>query len=258
MESFQADWLNLRRPYDETARSARLARQFLDALPANSIVADVAAGSGHNALYLDSLGPRKLCWRLFDADAELLNVAQRYGFSNIATADLRGLPDIFADVQAVTVSAFFDLVSKEWLTAFIDHIPPMPMLFALTVNGVWDWSPGHSVDADIMAAFGADQRKEKDFGPALGPDAATALPQVLTAAGYVVSNDSSYWNLGSGDGAILASLVNSISEVVFPAVDAATVAKWRNARLVSISQAELQLVVGHVDVLAIPGPHNAS
>lgn len=260
METFQADWLTLRRPYDETARSKALAQQFLAALPAEAVIADLAAGKGHNAKYLNGLAERSLNWRLLDADAQLLALAQQNGFSGIVKTDLRDFSTqhLYTAAQGITASAFFDLVSHAWLTEFIGHMPRVPLLFALTANGVWDWSPDHPDDTAIMAAFEKDHKKIKDFGPALGSTAATALPGLLSAAGFSVACETADWELGAADGNMLSVLVTAMANIAEKSLTSERAVRWRDDRRRQIAQGTLGLRVGHVDVLALPSVQAAS
>ncbi|MGH6915238.1 MAG: class I SAM-dependent methyltransferase, partial [Geminicoccales bacterium] len=178
-DRFAPAWLALREGYDHAARSKPLARAFLRSLPRGACIADLACGSGANARYLSSLGRRDLCWDLIDADPALLTIAEGGDARRLDLARPRRSLDL-GRCHGVTASAFLDLVSGPWIDALIGDAARhgLPMLFALTVDGRVAFSPGDAGDGALLNGFRRDQRRDKGFGPALGPDA----PRRLAAA----------------------------------------------------------------------------
>ena len=129
MSGFSAEWLALREPLDLAARNAAVEAAFFDCLPARPLrILDLASGAGSTVAALDGRLPRKADWLLTDHDPDLLKTAaarfEGAGRGNIElrrvdlAADLETLP--FADVDAVTTSAFLDLVSEDFLVRLAD------------------------------------------------------------------------------------------------------------------------------------------
>ncbi|MBL4719760.1 MAG: hypothetical protein JKY20_01335 [Alphaproteobacteria bacterium] len=257
METFTGDWLSLRIPVDRAARSRELAVRFVEALPENPRIVDLAAGAGANARYFESetkwgradSSPR---WTLVDGDAALLQrAAGLVGALNPVVAELGAGAAGFApsEIDGLTASAFFDLVSDAWFENFVKSMAGAPLFLALSVDGRWRWGPTHDDDVDIMACFARDQQRDKGFGPAMGGDSATAMARILTTAGYTVSTRRSDWRLDGTHTALLKALIQTIAGAVTPYdVDAA---KWRKSREYDIEQGRLRLCLGHMDILAM-------
>ncbi len=122
------------------------------------------------------LGPGQR-WRLVDGDAELLARADPPAgvAAEPVLADLGGdLAPLFDPApDLVTASAFFDLCGAAWIDRLVGHAAAAgATLYAvLTYDGREAWAPPYPLDAAALAAFHADQRRDKGLGPALGPDA---------------------------------------------------------------------------------------
>lgn len=258
-ETFSPSWLRLRERYDRAARSKALAQAFLDALPRQARVADLACGGGANANYLASLGRPDLRWLLIDADPVLLQLAAgRVPVLETRCTDLarprRGLAR--EGIHGATASALCDLVSGAWLDRFIGEAARqrLPLLFALTVDGRMAFSPGDPEDAAMFRRFRADQRRDKGFGPALGPRAPARLAATLHSHGYHVRLARSDWRLGAGDGGLLDALLQGIADAARAggSASASPVDRWLERRRAQIAERRLAAVVGHVDILALP------
>ncbi|MGY8958786.1 MAG: hypothetical protein ACKVKG_04500, partial [Alphaproteobacteria bacterium] len=191
-------------------------------------------------------------WTLVDGDPTLLRRAQGLvGTVQTSLADLSaGVSDVpLDDVDGVTASAFFDLVSEAWFDAFAQMVRGVPLLLALSVDGRWRWDPVHGDDNAIMSFLARDQQRDKGFGPAMGGDAAAAMVRVLEKIGYTVSVQRSDWRLDNADSLLLAAMVDGIADAVAP-YDV-NPEKWRSDRQHDIEQGTLRLCLGHVDILAI-------
>jgi hypothetical protein len=249
-ETFSAEWLALRAPYDRAARSKSLARDFLSALPRNARVADLACGAGANARYLAALGRRDLRWTLMDADPALLRAAgDGLPGSRTRRVDLARPRQTLGlgRFHGVTASALCDLVSGPWLDGVISAAARhgLPLLFALTVDTRLAFSPGDAEDGAVLRRFRRDQARDKGFGPALGPCAPLRLATALRAHGYHFRIARADWRLGAGDGALLEALVGGMATAGGPPVDG-----WLGRRRAQIAAQRLAAVVGHVDVFA--------
>lgn len=158
----------------------------------------------------------------------------------------------------VTASALLDLVSAHWLQRLLAAVASarVALLFALTCDGCHRWQPPDPADAVVAALFAAHQRRDKGFGPALGPRAAAVLLQALRGAGYRVHSARSDWRLeGRSDPrapALQRAMVDGMAAAAReqePAA-AATVQGWQQRRRGWAAQGSLR--VGHVDLLALP------
>lgn len=254
-EEFSPDWLALREPYDTRARSEPLTRIFLDTLPGSPCILDLGSGRGANARYLEGISTREIAWRLVDHDPELLARADGIGGETsrqlVNFAPNPGLIDT-SGVNAISASALFDLVSEDWFSAFVEVAAGLPLLFALTADGVHSWEPLDPADKAVMDEFEADTRRDKGFGPAMGPDGPARMVDLLSAAGYQVLQESSPWRLCGADRDLLTAIVDLIADVASQRGDASISAGWRERRRRLIAAGGLCLDVGHVDIAALP------
>jgi SAM-dependent methyltransferase len=252
MESFAPDWLALREAYDAASRSRPLARAFLAALPRRARIADLGCGRGANACYLAGFARRDPRWRLVEGDARLLAQARdRLPGGETRCADLAHADAgmLLRGCGGVTASALCDLVSGAWIDGLVRAAARrrLPLLFALSVDGRVVFAPEVAEDAAVLAAFRRDQRRDKGFGPALGPAAPFRIARALRRHGYAVRMVRSDWRLGPGDNAMLRAVTDG-----FAAVAPADSGAWRGARARQIAAGALTLRVGHVDILGLP------
>ena len=244
MSGFTREWLRLRASHDDAARSIALAKKFASALPPSPRIADLGAGDGAQAAWLTRHVPDNTRWTLIDSDAALLEHAT---FGNREALDLAaGFSRVDASrFDAVTCSAFLDLVSDAWLAEFVDWLGSRPLLASLSVDGRLSWTPHDEEDERISEAFRSDQSRDKGFGPALGPEGAPTLVDRLRRAGARVETDHSDWILGPDDEAMLVAMID------WHADTAADSAAWRQRRKDAARRGTLRLTVGHLDVLKL-------
>lgn len=271
MSGFSIDWLDLREGADLRARDSKLRQQALHWLegarsPAQEpVVVDLGAGTGSSLRALATSDQQPLAWRLVDHDQALLAEAQRrHGHSlHIETcrADLSlvtALP--LHDARLVTASALFDLVSAEFIDGLAGLLQiqnqcqpgSVGIYAALNYDGTTHWSPEHPLDALVLKAFNLDQRKNKGFGPALGPDAGDVMYKSFTQAGFKVVCASSPWVLTDADQVLVTALIEGIADAVTgsPGLDGPALADWVSFRKAQVSSGTC--TVGHTDVLALP------
>lgn len=255
MSGFDADWLALRAGADARARdqglAARLGQHFAGRREVR--VLDLGAGTGANLRATAPLIGAPQRWVLVDNDVALL--AQVAPVENITVTrcavdlagDLSGLFDPAPDL--VTASAFFDLCGAEWIDRLVALTAACgAALYAvLTYDGREAWAPPHPLDAEVLAAFHADQRRDKGLGAALGPDANAALAAALRDHGYAVFDAPSDWKLAQpGDAALIAALADGSAAAVAATMGAECAESWRARRCVADS-----VIIGHCDLLAI-------
>lgn len=250
---FSADWLALREPADRAARCPRLlaAAARLAAGTQTPVITDLGAGTGSTARAL-AAGPAAR-WRMVDHDPALLRLAvagwpeaeaHRLDLAQIEALPLKG-------ATLVTASALLDLVSRDWLDGLVARLAALglPFYAALSYDGVMRWQPEHPADAAIRDAFNRDQRRDKGFGPALGPEAAEVAAVLLRARGYRVELAPSPWRLGPAEAALQGELVDGIAAAAASA-GAAGAAEWVSARRRALRAGGCE--IGHLDLLALP------
>ncbi len=280
-DGFSTDWLSLREGADARARDPGLADLLGGRLGARSDVAitDLGAGTGANLRALAPLLGARQDWRLVDHDPALLAAARmalvawadeavatasglqlrRNGITinaSFVQADLdRDLDDLLGAGQPcdlVTASAFFDLVSEQWISRFVMSLTRtrLPLYTVLSYDGTEIWEPPFAADDVVHAAFLAHQQTDKGFGPAAGPAAIGALAGALHNAGYDVMTAPSPWRLSAGqDAALIAMLASGIADAAAQTgrVDKAKLDAWRQARIGAQA-----CLIGHADLLALP------
>jgi len=254
MSGFSAEWLALREPADAAARSSGLVG-FV-ARPGRLL--DLGGGTGSNIRYLASRLPSPQMWTLVDDDAALIAKAP----PNVLThrADLNRVlddHDLFEGCALVTASALLDLVSERWLAKLVlrCRAAGASMLFALNYDGRIVCSPEDPDDALVQRLVNEHQKTDKGFGPALGPDAGARAVQLMTAAGYTVRQQRSDWKLTADMRRLHLELISgwaAAASAIAPA-SAGAIAAWRARRVAHVDAGRCRILVGHIDVAAVPG-----
>ncbi|EFO33025.1 glycosyl transferase, group 1 [Roseibium sp. TrichSKD4] len=269
MTTFGADWLGLRHPYDLEARSQEIESRFLEALPRASVrILDLASGTGATVRALSEKlrrsGRVHQHWILSDFDSGLLEKAEALqGQGEGVTIETRqvnlaedcaSLP--FQSVDGVTASAFFDLVSSDFVEELVSGLAShrLPLLAGLNYDGRTAWTPEHPADEAVISCFNHHQRGDKGFGPALGPTTTECLTNVLKSSGYTVSTDQSDWVIGNGHGDMQKALLSGWIQVAEEmAMDPAELAAWRKERTAQLASDNQSMMVGHMDLCARMG-----
>ncbi|MHA7774555.1 class I SAM-dependent methyltransferase [Roseibium sp. M-1] len=264
MSGFAADWLALRHPLDLAARNQAVEAAFLDILPAGPVrLMDLASGTGATVRALQGKLDRPVDWLLTDYDPALLELAEER-LKGIAqaeisseridlSADLETLP--FPKVDAVTTSAFLDLVSESFLDRLVEQVVSAgkPFLASLTYDGRAEFTPQHPFDATLTNALNAHQQTDKGFGPALGPNAAQKAIELFEARGYRVVVGTSDWKIAPSASSFLSEFLSGWKRVGRECnVDPLQLEAWWLDRVRSIGTEQLSMTVGHIDFLACP------
>ncbi|MEM1315125.1 MAG: methyltransferase domain-containing protein [Pseudomonadota bacterium] len=251
--SFSSDWLALRAPADAAARHPALVDRLAAWAAAREPdaplrIVDLGAGSGATHRALAHRLPDAE-WTLVDADDALLAEAARTTGARTLRLDLtQDIETAVTSADLVTASALFDLVSADWLARFAAALPPRAAVYAaLTYDGRETWSPAHAAEGAALTAFHAHMRRDKGFGPALGPDAPAALAAAL--ADRALTTAPSPWRLAEADRALIEQLADGATDAVRDtgALDPQTLEDWRETR----RQAKA-VAIGHADLLALP------
>lgn len=263
-ESFTADWLVLREPYDAMAVDHGLAGALASWAASRGgglRVMDLGAGTGTNLRRLAPLLGSGQRWTLVELDPALITAGEasppiadvdaRYRQLDLAR-DLERLADE-GPVDLLTASALLDLVSEDWLrrlTALRSRLG-CALYVTLTVDGRVAWTPADPFDREAHTAVARHQRTDKGFGPALGSDAVPALTRLLGDATRTAASD---WRLTIDDTEIQRELLCGYAEAA-EAVDPGSVevvCAWRHRRQEHLLTATSELTVGHRDVLFLP------
>jgi hypothetical protein len=96
------------------------------------------------------------------------------------------------------------------------------------------------------------QQTDQGFGPALGPDAIGYLAEQLKLRGHRITLSTSDWHLGLDDRALLEAMVGGIARRVRGMSTDVAIDRWLRIRERQINSGELRLMIGHVDLLALP------
>ena len=247
MTGFSAEWLAQRAPADDAARDPGLVKRLIDWAADRPLrIADLGGGSGAGYRALAPVLPTAR-WRILDDDPALLALSPK-GAEAVQTDLATSTDDAFRPApDLLTAFAFFDLVSEKWLAALADRAAATgAAIYApLTYDGVEIWRPEPPHEAAALAAFNADMRRDKGFGPALGAGAAPRLAALMRDRGYAVSTAASPWRLTQGP--LLTALAEGAVAAVKDRVAEAQRAAWAEGRLAATSA-----LVGHMDLLALP------
>jgi SAM-dependent methyltransferase len=263
--SFSSEWLALREPYDQRARSAAVldgvAQAFGD--KASIAVVDLACGTGATLRAISPRLPARQDWRLVDNDLSLLARAAELAHLPERTVSVRAV-DLARDlelaldgpVDLVTTSALLDLVSEEWLERLTVEAAArrLPVYAALTYQGRATLAPAEPFDLEMVAAVNRHQRRNKGFGPALGPEAAVRAVRAFERVGYTILPGDSDWQFGPNDQAIQLAVLGGWAQAADELDDlpASAVAAWLRRRADLIDEGRGRMRIGHLDFFAVP------
>ena len=261
-ETFDAAWLELREGIDHRSRAADVLPDLRKWWIAGgcSAVLDLGCGTGSNLRYLAHKLPGRQTWTLVDHDAALLaRVEAPRGDVTVkpVQGDLAGVGlEEVGRAHLVTASALLDLVSESWLGAVVDACvgARCGALFALTYDGTIEWAEGDPFDARVRDAVNDHQRRDKGLGPALGPTAARTAEEMFSRRGYRTWLSPSAWRLGPKEVALAHALVEGWATAAAeerPA-QADDVTLWVERRRATVGRSDLDVLVGHQDLLALP------
>lgn len=256
MTGFSPDWLALRAAADSRARDPRLARRLgvhFAGRPGLRVL-DLGSGTGANLRATAPLIGAPQHWLLADHDPALLARARPLAGTTIErrATDLAGdLAALFEPApDLVTASAFLDLCGAAWLDRLAEATARhgAALYTVLSYDGREVWEPAHPLDAQVLSAFHADQRRDKGLGPSLGPDAHDRLAARLRGLGYRVREAPSDWHLvAPRDAALIAALAQGSAAAVAGALGPDAADAWRAAR-----GSARRVTIGHCDLLALP------
>jgi SAM-dependent methyltransferase len=263
--SFSADWLKLREPHDARARNPLVLDAAVTSLAGKRAIriVDLACGTGSTLRAIAPRIPATQNWRLVDNNLSLLARASamvppagvRFSTTPIDISyDLEAALD--GPIDLVTTSALLDLASTEWLERLVVEIVArsIPIYAALTYNGHAEISPKNSHDDAILAAVNAHQRRDKGFGPALGPMAASTAVTQFESLGYCVVQGAADWLFAASDREIQAEIFSGWASGAreMGSLPLADIVAWLTFRRDEIAAGRSSLRVGHMDFFAAP------
>jgi len=265
VSGFSPEWLALREPYDVRARNPSVLDAVAMAFRAQAIVAivDLACGTGATVRAIAPRLPQQQSWRLVDNDLGLLARVGALGEPPHRRVAAR-VVDLARDLELalegsldlITCSALLDLVSGEWLERLVVEAAArrLPVYAALSYDGRAALDPSDPFDADMVAAVNRHQRRNKGFGPALGPTAAERAIGRFEGLSYSVVQGRSDWAFEPADGAIqneiLAGWAAAAGEL--DELPAERIAAWVTRRRELVAAGRAYMRVGHVDFFARP------
>ena len=259
MSGFDPSWLALREPYDHAVRDVDLTKVFAEALGSSPRLIDLGCGSGSNLRYLAPFLPPTQSWLCIDHDPVLLERLEATKPEGI-TVETRcldlaaGLDDVPIEPGVgVTAAALLDLTSRTWLDRLAAQCRDASVLMTLSFDGRMICEPADPSDEAVNRAFCRHQRSDKGFGPALGPDAASHIADRFHEIGRDVRTARSDWVFGADDHEILEQMVDGIAAAAGEIEPGLPLDDWRTRRLGEMAAGELSMMVGHLDILALPG-----
>ena len=264
MSGFSADWLSLREPFDLRARSAKILAAVAAGFakfPSLAIV-DLACGTGSTLRALAPHLPVQQSWKLVDNDLGLLARAAKTSHprAKVSTAAVDLVRDLEAALDGhldlVTTSALLDLVSDAWLERLATEVAArrLPFYAALSYDGRITFAPSDPFDGAIIAAVNEHQRRDKGFGPALGPTAAASAIAQFKTIGYSVMHDAADWVMEPQDRDMQAALLDGWAGAAREVgqQSPAEIIAWITRRRDALAHGQSSIRVGHIDVFAIP------
>ena len=278
-QHFDAEWLRLREPVDHRSRSSDLLLPLQTAWLNHgwSRILDLGSGTGSNLRYLAPKIATDQEWTLIDSDASLLaavDIPEGVQGVRCVHGDLadEGI-NLIKETDLVTGSALLDLVSHAWLERLVCAVETARcgVLFGLTYSGDLQWfhvnthdtdhsetrplPDDHSDDTLVRQALNQHQLLDKGLGPALGPTASAVAEALFKAAGYRTWHRPSPWCLSLKDSRLVRRLLSTWEEAaleVESSTEANRIREWADRRREKVDSGRFSLVVGHLDLLALP------
>jgi hypothetical protein len=214
--------------------------------------------------WLAPLLPGPQHWVLHDQDPDLLALAVANPppapAAVTVTASVTDItqmqPGEFADASLITASALLDVLTDDEMSRLVGACAAAacPSLLTLSVTGEVALTPADPLDERIAAAFNDHQRRATERGRLLGPDAVEHASREFRRLGADVIVRPSPWQLGPAQAALIAEWldgwVGAASEQHPELIP--DCASYTRRRLDQLSAGELEVTVGHADLLALP------
>ncbi|HEX5336525.1 MAG TPA: hypothetical protein VFW55_11625, partial [Propionicimonas sp.] len=165
-------------------------------------------------------------------------------------------PVELADASLITASALLDMMTADELERIVATCAGAgcPTLVTISVIGQVELTPVDPLDAHIVGAFNAHQRRTAGARRLLGPDAVSAAADAFARLGFDVLVRPSPWRLGAAQAALAAEWFTGwVSAACEQRPELTTaVAVYVRRRLAEASTGRLSIEVHHHDLLARP------
>jgi hypothetical protein len=261
------EWLALREPADAAARSRELVEHLERPAGNRWVIHDLGAGTGAMGRWLAPLLPGPQHWIVHDRDAELLALAtaQPPGAAVDGAAvtvvtkqsDITRLqPGDLGDATLITASALLDMLTEHELVGLVDACVAAgcPILLAVSVVGRVGLTPADPLDSLVAAAFNAHQRRMTERGRLLGPDAVAVAVERFGRLGAAVVVRPSPWRLVDEAELVKVWLAGWVGAACEQQPELTPEAEgYKRRRLAQAAAGELEVMVDHADLLALPG-----
>jgi hypothetical protein len=171
--------------------------------------------------------------------------------------DVTGLGEELAGADLVTASALLDMLTADEVDRLVAVCTAAgcPALITLSVVGRVALAPPDPLDAVHVAAFNDHQRRVGPSGRLLGPDAADHAAAAFAARGWSVERRDSPWRLGATDADLVAAWLEGwLAAAHEQRAGLADDHDYAVRRRALAAEGRLGVVVGHCDLLVVPGP----
>jgi len=260
---FSSTWLTLREPADAAARAGDLIKALRVPAGGDLVIRDLGCGTGSMGRWLAPRLPGPQRWVLQDRDPALLAHAAAHLPTaaadgspvtvRTAEGDVTGLTvEDLAGTSLVTCSALLDLFTADEVAALAEVCVAAgtPALFTLSVVGEVTLEPADPLDAEVVAAFNAHQRRSVGDRRLLGAEAVGAAAEAFAKAGASVSVRPSPWRLGPEQAALAAEWLRGWVGAALEQRPDLRLDGYLRARLADAEAGRLRVEVGHQDLLA--------
>lgn len=240
------------------------------------MIRDLGCGTGSLGRWLAPRLPGPQHWILHDRDTALLARAEHDLPTaaadgtpvtvEVAPGDLTGLDAAqLAGTSLVAASALLDLLTADEVDALAGACTAAgcPALLTLSVTGSVGFFPSEPLDSVFGRAFDAHQRRtvvsDRGARRLLGPDAGATAASAFARHGARTEVAPTPWRLGPPDAELIEEWLRGwLGAATAQQPDlAAHAADYLRRRLSACAAGDLRVVVGHVDVLAVPGDTNS-
>jgi hypothetical protein len=166
-----------------------------------------------------------------------------------------------ADATLITASALLDMLTGDELRRLAGACAGAgcPVLLCLSVTGHVELTPADELDGRVSAAFNAHQRRLTERGRLLGPDAVGFAAAEFGRLGAQVIARPSPWRLDQTQPSLIAEWFDGWVGAACEQERAlaAEAEPYMRRRKAQTEARQLEVVVGHTDLLILPRSQSA-